>query len=234
MNSNSPDTPTCLVTGGTSGIGRETARLFASNGYRVATCGRDAERLKDVQQELGAGHLVTRVDLLNVETTRRFGKEVVDELGRIDVFVNNAAISPLAPFHELDSDTFEETLNVNIRSPFHLTQIVWRKMIEQGSGVIVNMSSLAAVDPFPGFNIYGASKAWSDLLTTALGNEGQAHGIRTYSIRAGAVETPMLRKLFPDFPAEQCVSTLDIANKILECVNNKHESGSHIVVANQS
>ena len=234
MNANSPDTPTCMVTGGTSGIGRETARIFAQNGYRIATCGRDSGRLNEVQSELGEGHIVAQIDLTNVDQAKKFAEQVITEFGRIDVVVNNAAVSPLSPFAELTAETFEETLNVNVRTPFYLTQVVWRKMIEQGSGVVVNISSLAAVDPFPGFNIYGASKAWLDLLTTALSGEGQDNGIRTYSIRAGAVETPMLRGLFPDFPADQCVSTLDIANKVLACVNNEHKSGSHVVVANQS
>ena len=234
MNSNSSNTPTCLVTGGTSGIGRETVRLFSQHGYRIATCGRNAGRLEEVKQELDDGNLVVNVDLSQVEQARKFAERVIAEFGRIDVLVNNAATSPLSPFEKLTSEVFEETLNTNIRSPFYLSQIVWRKMQEQGSGVVVNISSLAAVDPFPGFNIYGASKAWLDLITTALKGEGQEHSIRAYSIRAGAVETPMLRRAFPDFPADQCVSTSDIANKILACVNNEHESGSHIVVANQT
>ena len=234
MNSDLPDTPTCLVTGGTSGIGRETVRYFLKRGYRIATCGRNSQRLEEMRRELGTECLVAATDLADVDQASELADQVVRQFGRVDVLVNNAATSPMAPFQDLDADAFEETLNVNIRSPFYLTQIIWRKMIEQGNGVIVNISSLAAVDPFPGFNIYGASKAWFDLITTALKTEGLEYGIRTYSIRAGAVETPMLRRAFPDFPADQCVTTLDIAEKIWECVNDEHESGSHIVVAKQT
>ena len=234
MNSNSPDTPTCLVTGGTSGIGQETVRLLRRRGYCIATCGRNTKRLDEMRLELGEENFVVATDLANVEQAKSLAEQVLRRFGRIDLLVNNAATSPMAPFHDLSGETFEETLNVNIRSPFYLTQIIWRQMMKQGSGVIVNISSLAAVDPFPGFNIYGASKAWFDLITTALKTEGLEYGIRTYSIRAGAVETPMLRRAFPDFPADQCVTTLNVAEKIWECVNNEHESGSHIVVAKQT
>ena len=236
MNSESTNQPVCIVTGGTSGIGRETVRLFAKNGYRIATCGRDPERLQEVRNELGDSetHIVEQVDLNQIDQAQQFTKQVVDTFGQVDLLVNNAAVSPLGPFDAITEETFEQTLNINVRSPFRITQSVWRQMTEQGRGVVVNISSLAAVDPFPGFSIYGASKAWLDLLTTALKTEGEEHNIRVYSVRAGAVETPMLRGLFPDFPADQCVSPADIANTILACVENKHESGSHIVVANQT
>lgn len=233
MNSTRPDAPVCLVTGGSSGIGRETIRLFANNGYRIATCGRHPERLESVRRELGEGHVVVSVDLAQVDQARKFAEQVDDQFGRLDVLVNNAAVAPLSPFHQIKAETFEHTLNVNIRSPFYLTQFSWRKMMQQGRGVVINISSLAAVDPFPGFSIYGASKAWLDLMTTALQNEGREHGIRIYSIRAGAVETPMLRSAFPDFPADQCVAPDDIAAEVMACVQNKYESGSHLVVANQ-
>ena len=73
-------------------------------------------------------------------------------------------------------------------------------MRRQSGGTIVNISSMAAVDPFPGFSVYGATKAWVELFTKAIAEEGRADGILAFSLRLGAVETPMLRGLFPDFP----------------------------------
>ena len=228
----------CLVTGGTSGIGRETAKLFAQQGYCIATCGRNQNRIEELRGDFLAGdeHLVSAVDLNDVNQTKAFYESVVQKYGRLDVLVNNAAVSPLSPIEEITSESFETALNVNIRSPFYLMQMVWHEMKEQGSGTIVNISSLAAVDPFPGFSIYGASKAWLDIMTHALAAEGRPHGIRVYSIRCGAVETPMLRSLFPDFPADQCVSPISVAQKILECVEkpDHHQSGEKYVIANQT
>lgn len=179
--------PVCLITGGTSGIGRATALLFRDHGYQVATCGRDPQRLAELRDQLVSAeteaNLVLPVDLADTAATHEFADQVVQRFGRVDVLVNNAAIAPLLPFEDIDPAVFEQTLNVNIRNTFYLTQQIWKQMVQQGRGVIVNISSLAAIDPFPGFSIYGASKAWLDLMTVALAAEGQEHGILVYSIR---------------------------------------------------
>ncbi len=160
----------------------------------------------------------------------------VQKLKRVDVLVNNAAMAPLGPFAEITEQTLDQTITINVRSVFRLSQLVWGTMKSQGGGTIVNISSLAAVDPFPGFSLYGSTKAWIDLLTVALAAEGREWGIRVCSVRPGAVETPMLRRLFPDFPAEDCVSPQDVANQIWACVNqpDQHPSGQHFTVTNQA
>lgn len=232
------DSPVCVVTGGTSGIGNATVGLFNESGYRIATCGRDLERLSQLRSGILADenhNLIANTDLTDPKQRQNFTDEIISKFDTVDVLVNNAAAAPLGPFSELTSETFEDTLSLNIQSVFYLTQVVWRKMIEQGRGVIVNISSLAAVDPFPGFSIYGASKAWMDLMTRALAIEGKDNGIRVCSIRAGAVETPLLRNLFPDFPADQCVSPRAIADSVYACVHEpeNYPSGQHFVVTNQ-
>lgn len=229
----------CLITGGTSGIGLATVKRFSQQGYCIATCGRNQKRIDELGKLLGADspqYSVRRVDLDDVRQTRTFFEQAIENFGQIDVLINNAAVSPLAPIDELTIEQFESSININIRSPFYLMQLAWNSMRQQGRGVIVNLSSLAAIDPFPGFSIYGASKAWLDIMTHSLAGEGQPHGIRVYSLRCGAVETPMLRSLFPDFPAEQCVSPETVADKILACVEQPdlHQSGEKIVVANQN
>ncbi len=227
--------PVCLVTGGTSGIGRATVKKFQQQGYRIATCSRHSDQLEQLQLDANH-HFVSVLDLQDIAQTINFATETITKFGRIDVLVNNAASAPLNAFVEIRSEAFESMLNLNVRSTFYLTQTIWKQMLEQGRGVIVNISSLAAVDPFPGFSIYGASKAWIDLMTTALAAEGKDEGIRVCSIRAGAVETPMLRGLFPDFPADQCVSAETIAESVYACAHdpNAHPSGQHFVVAKQT
>lgn len=238
MNSEFDNLPVCVVTGGTSGIGNALVRLFANNNYRIATCGRDPERLAQLKKELHppGRHMIESVDLSVAEQTLQFGQHVLEKFGRVDVLINNAATAPLSPFEEIQASTFEELLNVNVRSTFYLTQLLWSPLKQQGRGVVVNISSLAAIDPFPGFSIYGASKAWLDLMTVALSAEGQQQNIRVCSIRAGAVETPMLRGLFPDFPADQCVGPDQVAQTVWECVRSPENfpSGNHFVVTNQT
>ena len=155
-------------------------RLFAGNNFRVATCGRDADRLSQLKRDINEAevHMIESVDLSDIEQTKEFGQQIIERYGQVDVLVNNAAVAPLDTFEDITPATFEQLLDVNVRSTFYLTQMCWPHMKQQGRGVVVNISSLAAVDPFPGFSIYGASKAWIDLMTVALSAEGQEHNVR--------------------------------------------------------
>lgn len=235
---NENQTRVCLVTGGTSGVGLAILRRMAQRGYRVATCGRNPDRLKAAESEIREAEpdgLFAQKDMSHPDQAKSLAEETIYKFGRIDVLVNNAAVAPLSALEDISSETFENAINVNVRSIFYLTQKVWCQMKVQGRGVIVNISSLAAVDPFPGFSLYGSTKAWLDLLTVALASEGQDLGIRVYSIRPGAVETPMLRGLFPDFPAEQCVSPDDVARLAQQLVLHpeQFQSGRAYNVTNQ-
>lgn len=255
--SNSPASrPVCMISGGSSGIGLATALKFAEQGYRIAICGRRERPLADAAErivEIGGSPdcvFTLAVDFGDPDQAKQFGGKVLEHWGRIDVLVNNAAAAPLAPFEEITATDFESTVNINVRSLFYLTQLVWGSMKRQaaesvahrqethidsnpkGTSVVVNISSMAAVDPFAGFSVYGASKAWLDLLTQALAAEGQPLGLRVYSIRPGAVETPLLRSLFPDFPAEECTAPEAVAELVWNCVSQpkKYSSGKAFLV----
>ena len=214
------DTPgVCVISGGSSGVGLATAIRFANQGGRVVVCGRDENRLQAAAQQIAAGssedHVLTVVaDLSSSAEADRFVQSAMDRFSRVDVLVNNAAMAPLAPIDEMTDDTIDACIDLNIRGVYYATRAAWRVMKEQGSGIVVNVSSQAAVDPFPGFSLYGSTKAWIELFTVALANEGRDFGIRSYGVRPGAIETPMLRGLFADFPAEQCVSPDDVAAAI--------------------
>ena len=232
--------PVCLITGGTSGIGLATALLFARRGYDLSICGRREDKLAEAKKHLVASNdqlncLTIQADLDDVGQARSVAEQTFEHFDHVDVLVNNAASSPLAPFDEITEDVFESTINVNVRSLFYLTQIVWRQMKQRGRGVVVNISSLSAVDPFPGLGLYGACKAWMDLMTHALASEGKEAGLRVCSIRPGAVDTPMLRGLFPDFPADQCLMPADIAEAVWGCVSEpeKYPSGQAFPVTKQ-
>ena len=139
----------------------------------------------------------------------------MQRFGRVDVLVNNAGVAPLAPVDEFDPAEFERVCQVNMAAVFHTTQAVWPVMKAQGGGLIANISSLASVDPFPGFGVYGASKAWVNLFSQATAAEGKAVGIRVFAIAPGAVETQMMRSIFPDFPKDQTLNPDDVAAVIV-------------------
>ena len=228
--------PVCIITGGSSGIGLATARKFFDAGYRISICGRSQERLDEAAKLVSAGDslvdskrlLTVAIDLEDTAQAKAFAQKSLEHFGRIDVLVNNAGVAPLSPFGAITEDSFEQLININVRSSFYLNQLVWNTMVKQGGGTIVNISSLAAVDPFTGFSTYGASKAWLDLLTHSMAQEGKVLNIRVCSVRPGAVETPLLRGLFPDFPTEQCVSPEAVAEVIWGCVDSPtdYPSGS--------
>lgn len=213
--------PVCVLTGGSSGIGLETAKRFAREGYHIVTGGRDAKRLAQAQAAIqqaaqpGTQVVAVELDLARPRDAANLVSRAVDTLGRVDVLVHCAAVAPLKPLEALAASEFDHAIDVNIRALFYLTQAAWQAMLRQpNGGTIVNLSSISAVDPFPGFSVYGACKAWSDLFCVALAQEGKPQGIRVFSIRPGAVETPMLRGLFPDFPPEQALGPDEVANLI--------------------
>ncbi|MDG2014226.1 MAG: SDR family NAD(P)-dependent oxidoreductase [Pirellulaceae bacterium] len=206
----------CVISGGTNGVGLATAIRFAKQGGHVAICGRDQGRLEKAKAEIAAFSSPDKVhifvaDLNSSAEARQFVEGAISQMSRVDVFINNASMAPCAPLDEMSDEAIESCINVNVRSVYYATRSIWEHMKSQGAGIIVNLSSTAAVDPFAGFSLYGATKAWIELFTTALANEGREHNIRCYAIRPGAVETAMLRGLFADFPAEQCVSPDDVA-----------------------
>jgi len=138
------------------------------------------------------------------------------ECGGVDILVNNAGKACGGEFDAMEVGDFDRMINVNVRAPFLTARAVWPVMRKRGGGVIVNMSSVAGVDPFPGLAAYGGTKAFVDGLTRGLANEGKPLGIRAHAVGPGAVETQMLRAAFPDFPADQCLSTEDVADLVWE------------------
>ena len=225
----------CIVTGASKGIGLATARRFASEGFHVVVCGRKPENLDAAAASIGDSDSVLSIagDVGSHDKRKEIIEATLKKFGRLDVLVNNAGSAPLGEIESIDDSTFEDVVNTNIRAIFSLTQLAWPILKGQGGGSIVNISSLAAIDPFPGFSIYGASKAWLETFTKAMAAEGTDHSIRVCCVRPGAVETDLLRGLFPDFPADQCVSPQDIANKVWDCVTDadQHPSGEAFTVS---
>ena len=180
---------TALVTGATSGIGYAIALELARQGAEVIVHGRNAERgAKAVQdiQNLGGRARFVAADLSDAADVRRLG----DEVGAVDVLVNNAGIYQFGPTTETDDADFDNHFDTNVRAPYILVQKLAPGMVARGRGAVVNISTPAAVTPTADAGLYGASKAALDLLTKLWADEFGAAGVRVNAVAPGPVETP--------------------------------------------
>lgn len=228
---------TCVITGGSRGIGLATALRFAADGYGVVLAARNEQQLKQATEQVTAAGGACEYAVANVGTPDGAARviQVANEVfeRRVDVLVNNAGHAPLKPLTETTDADFEQTIAANCASVFYLSRAAFPIMQRQGGGVIVNVSSRAARDPFPGLSVYAGAKAWVNLFTHAIAKEGAAHGIRVFAVAPGAVETKMLRDILPDVPDDITLAPDDVAAMIQTVCTApfKHSSGETIFVA---
>lgn len=148
---------TALITGGTSGIGLATARLFAAEGAKVAVIGRDADRVQATQDELGDGSLALRADTTSPDDMTAVAGRIQDAFGGLDVFFANAGIAYPTPLLETDEQRYDEIMDINIKGVFFSMQAV-APILRDGASVILNTSFLNQVGR-PGLSLLSASKA---------------------------------------------------------------------------
>lgn len=228
-------TRAALVTGGGRGIGRATAVALARAGYDLAVVARSRPELEETARfvrDRGRRCAVFTEDLSAAEAAERVVNATHAALGRIDVVFNNAGVAALHPASSIPLDQFQRMLDVNLTAVLAVCRAAWPILTRQGGGVIVNTSSVAARDPFPGLGAYGATKAAVNVLSRALADEGRPHNIRVFAVGPGAVDTAMLRGAFPDFPADQCLRPEDVAEFVVTLTDPacRHASGEFVCV----
>jgi NADP-dependent 3-hydroxy acid dehydrogenase YdfG len=183
-----------LITGSTSGIGADTARLFASKGYDLIITGRRAERLKELKKELEEDHGAS-VHVLNFDLKdRHTGKAALGALPapfcNIDILVNNAGFaSDMVKFQDGDLQNWDEVIDTNIKGMIYVTRHVLPGMIRRGTGHVVNIGSVAGTEPYAFGNIYAATKHAVHGLTRSLRIDLLGTGVKVTEIRPGKVET---------------------------------------------
>lgn len=219
-----------IITGAGSGIGQASAVLLAKAGFNLALVGRNSAKLRATaekirQQSQDADSLILPADVGRPEAARLIIEETLKKWGRIDAVVNNAAVGYMRPIDQLDEQMLCETFAVNALGPIRLVAAVWPAFIKQAGGCVINISSMATVDPFPGLSVYAASKAAIESLSRSIINEGRRHGIRAFSLAPGAVETAMLRGIFSEqeLPAERTLDPVAIAEVVVECVIGRRD-----------
>ncbi len=173
----------CLVTGGASGIGAATTRLFAREGARVATV--DLQASEDAELSL-IGDVADEADV------ERVVAEVVGRFGRIDVLVNNAGISGVGDVCETTPDQWDEVMRVNVRSVFLMSRAVVPGMQERRSGAVVNVASAIADTGLARRVSYAASKGAVLALTRSMQVDCAPHGVRVNAVLPGTIHTPFV------------------------------------------
>ncbi|MFQ5412776.1 MAG: SDR family NAD(P)-dependent oxidoreductase [Phycisphaerae bacterium] len=227
---------TAIVTGAGRGIGRAVALRLSAVGANVVMAARTADQLDETRRmvEHGGGGrvLVVPSDVSCVEDVENLIEQAQSMFNGIDILVNNAGTAPLATIDSMEPYLFDKIVATNVRTVYLCSRGVWPIMSERGGGVIVNISSIAAYDPFPGFAAYGAAKAFVVAYTNSLAREGASCGIRVYGIAPGAVETDMLRGALPDFPEDQALDPGDVAAMVETVLSPayRYSSGQTVIV----
>lgn len=187
------DGKVAVVTGASKGIGRGLSTALAAAGATVAVGARDMKELESLAAEIrgeGGGALPIHLDVSDVGSIDAAFAEVREQLGAVDVLVNNAGLGANHPAEEVTEQDWDDMMDVNLRGLFFCCRAAGRIMLEQGSGRIVNMSSQAGVVGIRDHAVYSASKGGVNLLTKVLALEWSARGVNVNAVAPTFIYTP--------------------------------------------
>jgi len=232
-----------VVTGASSGIGRESAKLFAAAGAKVVVgYNRGVDRANAVVASLaGGGHSAMHLPLEDTAQIRKVAAAVRETYGRADILVNSAGFTRMVPHHDLealDDELIDQVLAANVRGPFATIRAFVPLLKESGDGVIVNISSGAGQSGTGSSIIYGASKAALNTMSMALARV-LGPEIRVVVVAPGMVHTgfvpgrteEMMAKAAASTPLQRAIEPEDVALAVISCVTHlTHTTGSIISV----
>lgn len=191
-----------IVTGASSGIGESVARLLSERGAKIVLAARRIDRLKNLSKEL-PGSLAVPTDVTDEQSVNRLIRKTMDSFGRIDILINNAGVLLYKPILESDTREIRYVTEVNFFGAVSCARGALSIMKKQGSGVIVNVSSIAGRVAFPNLGYYAASKFALTGFTEALRQEVGKDGIFVCAVNPGTVRTDMTRKILEEAAAKK-------------------------------
>lgn len=202
-----------IITGASSGLGEATARRLAKNGAKLMLAARREDRLQDLVAEINnnggtAKYQVT--DVTDRSQVEALAKATKDAYGQIDVLVNNAGLMPLSPLAETKIDEWEQMVDVNIKGVLYNIAAVMPVMLQQESGHIINLSSVAGHKVFPGGTVYCATKFAVKAISEGIRAESDGK-IRSTNISPGAVDTELTNTISHDESAKMAEELYGIA-----------------------
>jgi 3-hydroxy acid dehydrogenase / malonic semialdehyde reductase len=178
---------TVFITGASSGFGAATARRFAARGDRVIAAARRADRLSVLADELGRDVLLPlTLDVRDRASVELIAKTLPEDFAEVDILVNNAGLAlGLEPAQEADLDQWEQMIETNCTGLVTMTRALLPQMVARGSGHVVNLGSIAGTYPYPGGNVYGATKAFVHQFSLNLRSDLHGTGVRVTSVEPG-------------------------------------------------
>lgn len=212
---------TLMITGASRGLGRSLALVAAREGASLALCARGAEALEGVAEgcrQHGDRVLAVLADVSDARDVERFAATTLERFGGVDVLVNNAADLGPVPTPQLTdapSSALEDVLRANVLGPLQLTQAVIGGMLLRNRGLVINISTDAALIGFAELGLYSASKAALDALTRSWAAELQHTGVRVISVDPGDMNTVMHFDADPEADPADLLNPDDVAEKLL-------------------
>src|SRR5688572_24980475 len=183
-----------LITGGSTGIGAETARLLAERGAKVAIAARRKDRLDEVVADIAANGGTARsyaLDVTDKSAVQSVVAAIVADFGRLDVLINNAGLMPIRPMSEVNTDEWDQMIDVNLKGVLYGIAAALPRFLAQESGHIINLSSVAGIKVFaPGGTVYSGTKFAVSAISEGLRQE-VGDKVRVTSIEPGAVESDL-------------------------------------------
>ncbi|HEX3752159.1 MAG TPA: SDR family oxidoreductase [Streptosporangiaceae bacterium] len=177
---------TVFVTGASAGFGASIARRFAADGDRVVVTGRRSDRIDELAKELGDAVLPVTFDVRDRDAVAATVASLPAEFAEVDVLVNNAGLAlGLGPAPEADLDQWDQMIDTNCKGLTYCTRAILPGMVARGRGHVINLGSIAGTYPYPGGNVYGATKAFVHQFSLNLRADLHGTGVRVTSVEPG-------------------------------------------------
>jgi NADP-dependent 3-hydroxy acid dehydrogenase YdfG len=190
-----------IVTGASQGIGYATALRLAQHGVHLMLCARNITKLKALSQLIKAQHPTIRCidrpcDVRDPIQVKAVVDDTIEAFGRLDILINNAGVAPqIGLFQEMSIEDIDRTVDTNLKGSMYFMRSVIPQMVQQQSGAIININSVAGKTAYPYWSVYDASKFGLHALTEAVAEEQRSNNIKVIGIYPGAVDTPIWQGL---------------------------------------